>query len=154
MGKIWEEFFDRIHCMDYKAKQNFRSHFLKSIFIYLNYSQIIEKLTPYCLQISTKLGKIWLLRTKILPNYFPYFVPRAQLYGSFFLLWKWAVENIDFWGISFLLWYIFIHKFYIIYFLSHFIKITYWTTFGVAYGLASKVYCLWTRGTKKKLPFV
>ena len=29
---IREEFFDRIHCMDYKAKRNFRSHFLKSIF--------------------------------------------------------------------------------------------------------------------------
>ena len=72
-------------------------------------------------------------------------IQKTQAYGSFFshrkrydqglskkiLIWelfspwKRAVENTDFWGISFLLWYQFIHKFNIICFYHHFMKIKY-----------------------------
>ena len=37
----------------------------------------------------------------------------------------------------------------LLFFPNHFFKIIYKIVCGVAYGLVSKVYCLWTRGTKK-----
>ena len=39
--KSWEEFFGRIHCIEYKTKQNFPSHFSKAISISLFYLKII-----------------------------------------------------------------------------------------------------------------
>ena len=74
-------------------------------------------------------------------------------YGSFFSLWKRAVENTDFWVRSFLLWCQFINKSNIIYFFSHFIKIKYKNFCDSAHGPVLKVYCLWTTGHKKTLPY-
>ena len=81
-------------------------------------------------------GELVTQRSKVVnwvKKIFPYYYPSLFI-CELFSLWKWAVQNTDFWGIGFFLWYQFIYNSNMIFFFFNFIKILHKVVCGFAYG--------------------